>query len=202
MDPGAALIGPLRADWAEAGRPLAGMPVNGDASWTWLQGPRLQAAVMDGLGHGREAAQASREACRSLDAHRGQGLTAQLAALHEALRRTRGIALALLEADLEAGRLRWCGVGNVQGCLAGPQSRARLLSSSGIVGQNLPSALLIRELPLAPGELLLLCTDGVDEAFLREAPLEADPAALAPMALARYARAGDDALLWVGRIHA
>jgi hypothetical protein len=202
MDTGAALMGPLRAAWAGAGRPLAGMPVNGDAAWTWSQGPRLQVAVMDGLGHGQDAAAASQEACRCLDARGGQGLAILLRALHEALRRTRGAALSLADADLGAGLLRWCGIGNVQGCLAGSQGRTRLLNLGGIVGLNLPSNLLIRELPLAPGDLLLFCTDGVEEAFLREAPLDADPAILAPLALERYARAGDDALLWVGRFDA
>lgn len=101
MDTGAALRGPLRAAWAGAGRPLAGMPVNGDAAWTWSRGPRLQVAVMDGLGHGHDAAAASREACRCLDARGGQGLAVLLRSLHEALRRTRGAALSLADADLE-----------------------------------------------------------------------------------------------------
>jgi hypothetical protein len=43
--------------------------------------------------------------------------------MHAALRRTRGAAIALADVDLDAGRLRFCGIGNIT---------ARLLSAGGV----------------------------------------------------------------------
>ncbi len=85
---------------------------------------------------------------------------------HFALRRTRGAALALGEADLREGLWTWCGVGNIGGILV-PQNGAheRLLCQSGIVGSNQLPAPRLRCLPLKPGSLVILHSDGIPELF-------------------------------------
>jgi hypothetical protein len=192
----------LSLDWTVVERPLAGMPCNGDAAWTRVDGTRAQVAVMDGLGHGPDAAEASSTACAALERAWEQPLESKLVLMHQALRRTRGAAVALVDADLSAGVLRWCGVGNVEGLLLGPAGNERLISVPGIVGLSLPTSVRARDLVLAPDSLLLLATDGLAEGFAREAERSAAPAALAPLLLLHHARATDDALLWAGRFHA
>lgn len=204
MDPGGAVKGlRLALHWAWAGRPLPGMPVSGDALWVARDGQRFEAAVMDGLGHGREAAEASAAACATLESIAGATLADKVDALHRDLRRSRGVALALLEVDLAARSLAWCGIGNILGLLVGDGRDERLLSSNGIVGLGLPSQIRIKSHELRPGDRLLLATDGLREDLARgrDAWPPGEPGALAEDLLARHARRDDDALVWVGVAH-
>lgn len=197
-------VSALTLEWAQAARALPGQAQIGDAAWVGERPSGVRVAVIDGLGHGREAALASELAIASLAGHLGLGLEAAFAALDQDLKRSRGAALSLADLDLQAGRLRWSGVGNVEGAFIrgkDPQGpRERLMMQSGIVGSRLPR-LQVRELALEPGDLLFFYTDGIDSQALRSLdwrlPLQESLDAL----LAAHARPNDDALLWLGRFH-
>lgn len=189
--------------WASASRALLGQADCGDAAWTWSKGQRLQVAVIDGLGHGREAAAASKLACQLLDGAAGANPGEQLRALHAGLSRTRGAALALGDADLDAGLWTWCGVGNISGLLIPPQGPAeRLLCVNGIVGSNHLPPPRLRTLPLPAGSLLLLHSDGLHEIRAQQLPVGPSLQAWAEQLLVLGARGDDDALVWVGRADA
>ena len=91
------------------------------------------ACVIDGLGHGPEAADAA-ELCarRGARARRGRRAQELLQACHEALLETRGVVMTVAWFDLERSQLSWAGVGNVDARLvrSGPGAargrRARL----------------------------------------------------------------------------
>lgn len=186
--------------WGQAARPLGGREPNGDAAWTWTAPGRLQVGVIDGLGHGREAALASQRACDTLAALAGAPLGQLLQALHRALDRTRGAALALGEADLNEGLWTWCGVGNIGGVLIPPHGpHERLSCQSGIVGSNHLPPPRLRSLPLHPGSVVILHSDGLPEIFNLSLPALLPPAALAARLLEAGARGDDDALVWAGR---
>ena len=72
-------------------------------------------AVVDGLGHGPEAASAAKTAIAELEAAAGADLGAQLRRCHERLRDTRGAVVSL--ALFAPTSLTWLGVGNVDGVL-------------------------------------------------------------------------------------
>jgi negative regulator of sigma-B (phosphoserine phosphatase) len=184
-------------EWGQASRPQAGQTQIGDAAWTWAEPGRLHLAVIDGLGHGHEAAVAAEAACGALDRVRAAPLEAKLESLHLALRPTRGAALALAMADFGLGVWRWCGVGNISGVLLSPTRRERLLCKAGIVGLSMPAP-LIRELPLPPDTVAVLCTDGGGESFSQEVDMGLAPKALATRLLLRHAKGTDDALVWAG----
>lgn len=115
--------------------PFRGAEHSGDA-WTCVRaGHLLTLMLADGLGHGPDAALASTAA---VEAVRGSGHLPPaelLRRLDDALRGTRGAAAAVTQLDARAGRLRFCGVGNVgRGCARatpggiccrGPASSAR-----------------------------------------------------------------------------
>lgn len=197
---GAAAVGALEIGWA--GAALAGEAESGDAHVVApFEGGAL-VAVLDGLGHGPEAAEASLEAVRVLSAHAGEPLVALVGRCHEALRRTRGAVLAAAS-FLTAGSMEWVGVGNVEGLLlrrAGAPRRAReaLASRGGVVGYQLPP-LRTATLPVAAGDTLVFATDGLRSAFVEALTPAASPRELADALLARYARGTDDALVLVAR---
>jgi hypothetical protein len=81
--------------------------------------------------------------------------------LHRKLNHGRGAALAVAELDVDAGVLRYAGLGNISGTLFGADGTRRgLVSLPGIAGHQRRQ---IREYdyPLAPGAVLLMHSDGV-----------------------------------------
>lgn len=141
--------------------PYGGAEYSGDA-WTWVRaGDRVTLMLADGLGHGPEAARASSAAVAAL--HRWAHLSPAeaLRHLHDALRGTRGAAVALAQLDLRAGRLRFAGIGNVAGRLRADGSWRHLLSRPGIVGVHRPTTLREEEAGWADDRMLILHTDGL-----------------------------------------
>jgi negative regulator of sigma-B (phosphoserine phosphatase) len=71
-------------------------------------------AVIDGIGHGQEAAAAARRAHDIIAEDPQDSPIALVMRCHEALRNTRGVVLSIVSVDLAHGSLRWLGVGNVR----------------------------------------------------------------------------------------
>jgi len=187
----------LRLSQGQAFRPLAGQSFIGDAAWVHQRQDGLAlVAVIDGLGHGHEAALAAAACIQGLEQAKNDGIIGQFARCHELLQRTRGAAMSLAGLDLAAGRLSWSGVGNVEGYLMHGSARERLLLKGGIVGYNL-TELRVSDLPLGPGDLMVLATDGIQADFSRGLDLRLGAQDMADDILKRYARDNDDALVWV-----
>jgi anti-sigma regulatory factor (Ser/Thr protein kinase) len=142
-------------------RPMTGEPVSGDAFAVREAHGRHQVLMCDGLGHGGPAAAAAQEAVRVFaDAPAGPP-AAVVEVLHRKLNHGRGAALAVAELDVEAGVLRYAGLGNISGTLFGADGTRRgLVSLPGIAGHQRRQ---IREYdyPLAAGAVLLMHSDGV-----------------------------------------
>jgi phosphoserine phosphatase RsbX len=159
--------------------------------------------VIDGLGHGYEAAVAARAAARVLAAYAAEPLATLVERCHEALRRTRGAVMSLAAFDGRDASMTWAGVGNVEGILVpadGTPARRRetILLRGGIVGYQLPSV-RPATLSLAPGDTLVLATDGIHHGFLAEPTPQGTPQEVADGILARHSRGSDDALVLVAR---
>jgi negative regulator of sigma-B (phosphoserine phosphatase) len=157
-------------------------------------------ALIDALGHGPEAARVAAVAAQTLAQHSREGPAALIQRCHAGLRGTRGAAVSLASYDAARGTLTWLGIGNVGGVLvsADPQRQPRLrdlLRHGGVVGDRLPE-LNPSVLPVAPGDALILTTDGVAHYYERDLPAAIDPE-LADRMLARFARRTDDAAVLV-----
>jgi anti-sigma regulatory factor (Ser/Thr protein kinase) len=95
--------------------PLRGEQTCGDA-WTVLhQRDRTLAVVVDGLGHGPEAALASSEAIRMVRAMQDASPGQMVDAAHGALRATRGAAMAVAAIQPARGTVTFAGIGNISG---------------------------------------------------------------------------------------
>lgn len=189
-------------EWGEALRPYPGAAISGDSGLVRpLAGGALVAAI-DGLGHGEDAAEASRAAVEVLSEAREADLDALFHRCHEALRGTRGAAMSLAFVDLDRAILVSAGVGNVSGFFiprAGIGRTHRWLHpQAGIVGFNLPTIHPQRE-HLASGDMLVWATDGIRSGFLQDAPFHQPPRLLAEHVLSHHARETDDALVLVLR---
>jgi anti-sigma regulatory factor (Ser/Thr protein kinase) len=151
-------------------------------------------AVVDGLGHGPEAADAADIAIDVFRRSPGRPLPEHLTAIHRALRQTRGAAVAL--ARIHADRLEFCGVGNVGGLVLTAGRTHPLLSMPGVVGFALPATHL-RVVPLAEHDLIVLHTDGIGTGWRGPAALDLlpVPTLLAAELANRHRDPHDDAAL-------
>lgn len=156
-------------------------------------------AVVDGIGHGPEAALAANAARDALSLRPEVTLSVALSECHRALRKTRGAVMSL--ASVRAGVMTWVGVGNVEGALI-PRlrsARTRLLAArGGVVGQSLPQ-LYAAELPIDTGDVLVLATDGISRSTLTVVDHLSSAQANADRMLAEGSTGTDDALVLVAR---
>ncbi|WP_336083660.1 stage II sporulation protein M [Nocardia sp. SSK8] len=193
-----------RTEWSTAGRALPGQDVSGDRALVLDTGDGgVLFGVLDGLGHGAAAADAADRAAVILSDNRGEPLDVLMVLCHRAMVETRGAAVSL--ALIGPGEtLQWLGVGNVESRLltlgpAGPELRATMLLTGGIVGYRLPSHLQPQTLPIRPGDLLLMATDGIVPVGPESIDLARPAATVAGDLLARDAKDTDDALVLAAR---
>jgi phosphoserine phosphatase RsbX len=191
--------GPL--EWAVAAHTLAGERESGDLALVMPLGGRTLFAVVDGLGHGEEAAVPARLAIETLQAHARESVPELVHRCHRALLGTRGAVIALAVAG-DDGALTWTGVGNVEAVLvrrepAGGSAREYAVVLGGVLGMRLPR-LRPRETTLASGDELIFATDGISRSFVDDL-VDGSPKRQAEHILRRHATGRDDALVLVGR---
>ena len=192
-------------EWGVAALTLPGETASGDLHLVKSVSGGALVAVVDGLGHGEEAASAARTAVATLEQHADDAVQALLERCHWALKGTRGVVMSVASIDPHERALTWAGVGNVETLLihGAPATRAAaartsLVTRGGIVGSALPP-IRAQRLPLATGDLLILATDGVREGFVDGLPLDGPAQRLAEQILARHQKGTDDALVLVAR---
>lgn len=194
-------------EWAVAGRPIPGESVSGDRCVVEVTETDTLLAVIDGLGHGPEAATAAGTAVDVLRENPAEPVEVLLVLCHSALARTRGAAITIASISTTSGSMSWLGVGNVEAALfrgnsasnsLGNTSPDMALLSGGIVGHQLPT-LRPHAVDLQTGDLMLMATDGIARSFTQDVHVAAAPARLADGILENLARPTDDALILVAR---
>jgi negative regulator of sigma-B (phosphoserine phosphatase) len=200
----------LNEDWPSAlevgcaGAPIAGERRSGDKAVFAAYAGGALVAVLDGLGHGAAAADASDAAAEVLRAHPDWPPQQLVERCHEALRGTRGVVMTMAWFDLEAGRMDWAGVGNVEARLfrAAEGVGARHggpVVLGGVVGFQLPKALRTSTVELSPGDAVAFATDGVAADFSAVLDPALSPQAQAERILREHGKGTDDALAAVVR---
>jgi hypothetical protein len=192
-------------EWGVSARALPGQADSGDRSLVRPEPEGALVAVVDGLGHGLEAASTAERAIRAVDRLAGEPLLAILAGCHEALLGTRGATLSLARWNARARDLNWLGVGDVTGLFLGAASgpgggpREHLVRRVGVVGVMLTPP-LPQTVSVTRGGLLVLATDGIAGGFDRTLDPTGRPGSLADQILDGYSRENDDALVLVARL--
>lgn len=174
---------------------------SGDRCFILDSGERALIGVIDGLGHGPEAASAAEAARAALDEPANHSVGALMLRCHERLMDTRGAAMTLMSFDPQTQQLEWSGVGNVTAVLLHPEPtgklhRTQLFVRGGVAGVQLPS-IAVSSARFAPGDMLVAATDGVHSSFPDHINRIEPPQQLADRLMQRYQTGTDDALLVV-----
>lgn len=179
--------------------PIRGEAECGDA-WRIVSGrQRLSFLLVDGLGHGSDAAAVAATATAAFVPVADGSPDGTLAALHAATRGSRGAAASVAQVDESARELRFCGVGNVDGRVTDAQLTMHLIPQNGIVGHTLPT-LRPTVHPWAEGARLVMHSDGVSARWRAESYpglASAHPALMAGVIYRDFARERDDVTVLV-----
>lgn len=194
---------PAELETGVALRAIAGEWRSGDRSLLVPYPGGALVGAIDGLGHGDGAADAAELAEAVLAAAPADEPVALLERCHRALRRTRGVVLTLAWFDLAARELRWTGIGNVEGRLVraggGPRTPTEgAFLRGGVVGYHLPPIRLTAT-QLAPGDVMVLATDGIESGFAGALAPGGAAQAIADRIMEDHAKGTDDALAVVVR---
>jgi hypothetical protein len=186
-----------------AGHALRGQQVSGDRHLIHSFGEGMLIAVVDGLGHGLEAAHAARIAVKTLKRHAGESLLSLVARCQVRLGHTRGVAASMASFSLTDSTMTWIGVGNVEGVVVHSESdrvpgKEFLLLAKGFIGGHLPH-LRAFVVPVGIGATLTFATDGVASDFHEEMNTCEPPQGIADRILAKHGKDSDDALVLVAR---
>jgi anti-sigma regulatory factor (Ser/Thr protein kinase) len=117
--------------------PLPGQEICGDAWVVRCDESSIEVVVVDGLGHGPEAAKAAAAACAAFLERGGRSSAEVLDAADAALRATRGAAMGAAIIDLRRGEVTFSGIGNTVAVVLTGDTVQHLVSFGGIVGQRM-----------------------------------------------------------------
>ncbi|WP_438001875.1 SpoIIE family protein phosphatase [Sorangium sp. So ce185] len=169
----------------------AGEEVAGDEVVVVRQSSWALIGLADGLGHGPHAAQAASAFCRYVEDHASMPLEDLLTGAGEQLASTRGAAAALLRIDEAAGELEFSGVGNIA-MKAITRTAMPIFCSAGILGRRVRRLRSFR-FPVAPGDVVLLHSDGISSGFDLGAFRDLDPEEMARRIVEAHKKSFDDA---------
>jgi negative regulator of sigma-B (phosphoserine phosphatase) len=192
---------PDALDRGIAGAALEGQDRSGDLAVFVPTPDGGLACLVDGLGHGPQAADAAAAAAEVIRDHAQAPPQELLDRCHEALKDTRGVVMTLAWFDLPAAQLVWTGVGNVDARLWHPNAGGRhdvALVFGGVVGYQMPRV-RPAALSLAPGDLLVMVTDGIDPGFAAALDGGGAAQAIAERIFDGHSKGTDDALCVVVR---
>jgi negative regulator of sigma-B (phosphoserine phosphatase) len=196
-------FGPV--EWAVAARPLPGEITSGDqAVAVEVDGRAALFGVIDGLGHGPDAASAAGRAAEVISQHVAEPLEQVIGTCHLALASTRGAAMTLARIDFQTEMLTWTGIGNVTAAVisrapSGLHATTFVRLAGGIVGFGLPKIPVPEAVRMRPGNLLVMASDGIADGHLDGLEFAASPEAIANRILREHTRVTDDALVLVAR---
>jgi anti-sigma regulatory factor (Ser/Thr protein kinase) len=159
VGPGTAAAVAAADDWSGAvSVPMPGQDVCGDSCMALAAANGRTLLVVDGLGHGPDAATAAGETVRLFHRHHSAQVPQLLELLHVGLRHTRGAALAVARIDVGAGKVSYGGIGNIAGAVTNGDEVRRMVSMNGTAGLN---ARRFQAFEYPCRDLLIMHSDGL-----------------------------------------
>ncbi|BBK31618.1 anti-sigma regulatory factor (Ser/Thr protein kinase) [Stella humosa] len=178
--------------------PKAGELVSGDSWAVRPDGRSLCCMMVDGLGHGPQAAEAAAVAVAQFEAATDIDPAAILERIHLAMRATRGGAVAVLAIDTEVGSVRFSGVGNIAGVLLSAGMR-RMVSHNGTAG-GIAQRIRAFDYPRPARAVAILHSDGLSANWTIDTYpglASCDPTLIAGVLFRDQERGRDDAAVLV-----
>jgi hypothetical protein len=164
---------------------------------------RLRILVGDGLGHGPEAQKVVSKAEAAFMSTREDGPSEMLRAVHEGVRRSRGLVATIAVYDFAERIWRVTGVGNISTWIGTAISGRSVLAYNGILGVNIPNSLSEQCVEHHYGQILIMFSDGFRNRFdLQSYPgiLRHDLSILASALYRDFGRRTDDMSVLIARI--
>ncbi|MDC7785133.1 ATP-binding protein/SpoIIE family protein phosphatase [Rhodoplanes sp. TEM] len=189
---------PSRATFGVVSVAMEGESVCGDG-WSVDESATARTLmVVDGLGHGPNAATAASEAVRVFQRHKGHRVPTMLDYIHGGLRATRGAAVSIARIDTAADGVEFGGIGNVSGVVVTPAASRRMVSLPGTAG-HIARKIQSFDYPFDDG-LVVLHSDGLSTSWsLDRYPglLRAHPTLIAAVLFRDHWRRRDDVTVLV-----
>lgn len=181
--------------------PIKGEEVCGDGWGARKTSESMLLMVVDGLGHGILASEAAREAERIFTSIRGDSITPILQDSHDALKKTRGAAMAVASVNFESRLLSFAGIGNIGSSIMTPLGSRGMASHNGIVGHQMQR---VQEFsfPWNADSILVMHSDGLKSSWdLKPYPgiWNKHPGLIAGMLYRDFSRERDDVTVLVAK---
>ena len=183
------------------GRALPGEPESGDGAIARVDDDQLSVTVVDGIGHGRDAHQASHAVLDAMTRVREPELGALFECAEAVARKNRGAVMG--SAIAKSGSVDYAIVGDIRGELITDGKSRHFVNVPGYLGGRQPWNLKVHRLDTGQKSLLMMCSDGITSAAKLESEhrvLTQAPAVIAEYVVDRFARDHDDALAVVARL--
>lgn len=178
--------------------PKKGEILSGDKWCIVSSDTTIHCLLVDGLGHGVEASDASKLAVKRFKENLHKAPNAVLNIIHTSLRGTRGAVGAVAKIDLENSRLFYCGLGNIAALVANENKRKHLTSLNGTLGYEARKFLEVTE-QWGPNSILIMHSDGLSSKTFEDIyTIANEPAAIiAPWLYQKHSKGNDDSTVLV-----
>lgn len=120
-------------------------------------------ALLDVLGHGKDARRVALIAENFIDQNYNNDLIDIMCGLHNHLRGTRGTVAALIRFDIGSGEMSYVGIGNITVRFFG-REQFRLVPKDGVIGYIMPRPEK-QIINLFQGDIMIMHSDGIREHF-------------------------------------
>ncbi|MET0394808.1 MAG: SpoIIE family protein phosphatase [Chitinophagaceae bacterium] len=172
-------------------------------NWTTIRkGNQLKLALLDGLGHGPNAALAAEKGVEAFHQYGTDLPNEQLKNIHAAIRKTRGAVIGIAHIDFTNRQLLYSGVGNISGKLFSAGKLRPCMSYNGIVGHTIPGTINNYVFVWEKNDMLILHSDGLSGRWdLQKYPqiTRHDGSILAAALYKDHCRGNDDVTIAVTR---
>jgi len=181
-----------------ASRPKPGERINGDCFLIHhLSCTETLAAVIDGLGHGSEAHEASRLAVKSIKAKATLPLPEIIKYTHETLLGTRGATIGAALIKTDSNKISFLGMGNIEARVVTAQKKHALISLGGIVGLKIRTPRVYDHI-YETDNFLVLYSDGINSGWQNDYEnWDKHPQQIAEDILDNFAKYHDDATILI-----
>lgn len=181
-------------------RPKPGETLNGD-DYVFLNISEDVSigAVIDGLGHGKEAHLASSLAKETIIKHAELPLDLIIKKTHDSIKGTRGVTLGIIKIDTQNNKIFFSGIGNIEGNILSKEGKKNLLSYGGILGHNIRTPRIF-EFTYNKGDIVYMFSDGITARWdYRDIDWTLSPQKNTEYIFNKFSRLNDDATILIIR---
>lgn len=181
-----------------ASRCIPGETLNGDSYIVHhLSHTKTIAAVIDGLGHGKDAHMASNIIKEQLLLKSELPLAELIKYIHQASRGTRGAVIGIVYINTDLSKVYFVGIGNIEGFIITATGKKNLISFGGILGHSIRTPQVF-EFPFQKGDTLCLFSDGINSRWnTNDINWKELPQNNADFLINNYSRLNDDATVLI-----